>query len=173
MTQIMIQVGSTQLAPVRGAIEAALADVGHTVEVLTAAKTPDLEYRRVETDFQTVCNELASGTLSSVRLRSDGARVAWALLFGPSFGSDRASPWTGVVEVRYSGWGPIFDRIVRRGDVDFAVVSLEETLDLVPSTLSALTFPWDDPRLIRAAVPTNLGQPREWVVRDGPAREGA
>ena len=172
MTQIMIEFGSTRLGPVRGAIETALADVGYTIEVLTATKTHDLEYQRVETDLETACGELAKGTLSSVRLRSDGAEVAWALLFGPTFGSDRARPWTGVVEVRHSRWQAIFDRIVSLGEVDFLVVSLEETLDLAAGAISAGRFPWNDARLIKAALPTNPGPRREWVMRGGPASEG-
>jgi hypothetical protein len=38
MTQIMLEVGSNSLAPVRSAIESALADLGYTIEVL---KTED------------------------------------------------------------------------------------------------------------------------------------
>lgn len=171
MTQIMLEVGSTRLVPVKSAIESALADIGYTVEVLKKATTTDLEYQRAEADLETTWSQLANGELTSVRLRSDGAEIAWALLFAPTFGPDRARPWTGVIELRHSGWQPVFDRIVSLGEVDFVVVSLEETLDLVPTAISPASFPWSDARLIKAAIATHRGPRVQWAVRVGSASQ--
>jgi|SRR5256885_13854566 len=166
----MLEFGSNSLRPVRGAIELALADVAYTIEVLRTENTSGLEYRPVDANLDDVCAELIGGALSSIRFRSDGADVAWALLYGPTFARDRPRPWTGVVELRHSRYQLLFEQLVGRGDLDFVVVSLEETLDLTPGSMTASSFPWDDWRLIRAALPSGPGLRREWVIRPGPAR---
>jgi hypothetical protein len=170
LTQIMLEFGSNSLGPVRGAIESALADVAYTIDVLRTEDTRGLEYRPVDVDLDSASAQLTAGVLSSIRLRSDGADVAWALLYGPAFARDRPRPWTGVVELRHSRYQPLFEQLVERGDLDFVVVSQEETLDLTPGSMTSSSFPWDDWRLIKAALPSGPGLKREWVIRPGPAR---
>ncbi len=169
MTQIMLEVGSNSLAPVQSAIESALADLGYTIEVLQTEDTSGLKYRLADADLDAVCARLATGELSSVRLRSDGADVAWALLFGPTFGSDCPRPWTGALELRHTQYRPLFEQLVKGKDLDFVVVSQEETLDLTPAAITSTTFPWNDWRLIMAALPSGSAQNQEWVIRAGPA----
>jgi hypothetical protein len=170
MTQIMVEFGSNSLGPVRGATESALADVAYTIQALRTENTRGLEYRPVDGDLEEVYADLISGALSSIRFKSDGADVAWALLYGPGFARDRPRPWTGVVELRHPGYQPLFEQLVGRGDLDFVVVSQEETLDLAPGSITPPRFPWDDWRLIKAALPSGPGLKREWVIRPGPAR---
>lgn len=170
MTQVMLEIGSSSLGPVRSAIESALADVAYTIEVLRTENTHGLEYHPVDADLDEVCAELTAGVLSSIRLRSVGADGTWALLYGPTFARDRPRPWTGVVELRHPRYKPLFEQLVGRGDLDFVVVSLEETLDLTAGSMTPSTFPWDDWRLIMAALPNGEGLTREWVIRAGPAR---
>lgn len=166
----MLEFGSNSLGPVRAAVESALADVAYTIDVLRTEDTRGLEYRPVDVDLDNASAQLTRGALSSIRFRSDGADVAWALLYGPTFARDRPRPWTGVVELRHSRYQSLFEQLVRQGDLDFVVVSQEETLDLTPASLTPSSFPWDDWRLIKAALPGAPGPEREWVIRVGPAR---
>jgi len=166
MTQIMVEVGCSSLGPVRRAIELALTDVGHKIEVLSTEATASLEYASVNVDLDAACSALQSGELSSIRLRSDGADVAWVLLFGPTFGSGRAEVWTAAIELRHHKYRPLFERLLKQDDLSVVIVSMEETLDLSPTTIGPSTFPWNDWRLIVAAVRDDA---KHWHIGPGPA----
>lgn len=165
----MLEFGAPTLEPVRGTLATALADVGYTVEVLPVQYTTSLEYHQAETNLEQVYANAIGGEISSVRFRSEGTHLTWALLFAPSFGPDRARPWTGVVELRHADYRPLFDELLEEKGLDFLIVSQEETLDLEPDSLDPSTFPWNDPRIIAAAVRKSSGAAREWLVRSGPA----
>jgi hypothetical protein len=169
MTQILLEFGATTQAPVRRALETALADVTYALEVLPVQHTTDLLYRRVDTDPDQAYAEAVAGDISSIRFRGKGVHVTWALLFAPSFGADRARPWTGVVELTHASYRPLFDQLLKNEGLHFLVASEEETLDLTPALIDPETFPWNEPRIIAAAVQTSSRVKAEWIIRFGPA----
>jgi hypothetical protein len=168
MTQIMIEIGAKSVDPVRNAIGRSLADASFTTEVLVTAMRDSLEYQETDLTLDEAYERLVQGGVCSLRLRSDSPFVAWALVYSPSFGPQRARPWTGAIELRRATYERIFSELLKVEDLDYVIVSQDETLDLPPDVGGA-TFPWNDWRLIRGGFASGVRPNRHWTVKLGPA----
>ena len=83
----------------------------------------------------------------------------------PNFHGSGLSLWMGTLEWTDSGWKEAWERLLKRQDLRFIAVGLEEGVVVSNDLLSVRTFPWDRPPAMISALRLGAGDSARWEVR--------
>ena len=166
MPHVMIETGSVDLGTILQAVRTATAGNEFSIERLPAERTHELEYEPAVISWQELERELASGQSSSIRVTCKSPALNWVLVYAPLFDDEGLPWWSTVIELRSSEYAGVFNSVKALPGILYVVASSEDTLDLDAESITIARFPWDDDRLIRAAVREKATD--AWVERSGP-----
>ncbi|HEY0875845.1 MAG TPA: hypothetical protein VGD94_20385 [Vicinamibacterales bacterium] len=84
----------------------------------------------------------------------------------PNAFGDNLSCWMASVDIdTTTAWNNFWTIALRSPEVHLVCVCIDDSIELSDETLSVETFPWNERRLIFAAVRMNDG---EWETRENP-----
>lgn len=162
----VVVVGGPKLAPIVDFLERETRlDTDWWVGVLTADDTASLNYRDSDGPLSKLAARLNSGELASVQMRRQQPSLLLVGLYRPKFCDEPPDQWTCILEGLEDEATSLYGACRQRDDIAFVSLSVNEAPEL-PDDLSAETFPWDDWRLVRAAVRSPNG---DWEERNGAA----
>lgn len=123
-------------------------------------------YEREAGDLELALDRLQTGELAVVVLRISQRGFRSALLMAPSIFGGRLSQWMAAIEFTAEDWRPIWDAALSERRASLVCLSIDDDLDLSDDEVSVQTFPWNESRLVAAAVRDAKG---EWVVHENPS----
>lgn len=137
-----------------------------SVFVLLAADVASFNYKASSDPLPQLVDRLESGELASVQMSCKEPPQLLVGIYPPMFCNEPPNQWRCIVEGPPDDAARLYAAIL--GDIGIAYVahSVDEAPDLSSAQVSAESFPWDDWRLIRAAV---LSKDGRWDEREGRA----
>ena len=116
-------------------------------------------------DLDSTLRSLQDGTLAAAILRTSTPGVRLAVLSAPNVFGGRLSQWVGPIDFTApaQNWRPIWSTALRHERVLAASLSLDDGIELSDEQLSVDKFPWQESRLVIAAVRAANGA---WVTRE-------
>lgn len=159
--------GSVDFEPIWETFAAAIS--GGEIDWLRILRTKDrlsLEYEEVGGSIHEVKEDLLDNGLCSVQLLQSRPERLLASLYGPSFYEEASRQWRCILEGSESRVVTLYEKCKVAAGLTFASISIDEQPELGGEPLTENSFPWDDWRLIRAAVRSTDGG---WEERDGSA----
>jgi len=165
MPQVLLEAGSSDLRPIVQAAQVVLGKESFRAERLPSERTHELDYEPAAGAWVDFEDDLSSARASSLRFMVESGSLRWLLIYAPNFDSQGVPWWSLVVETRARDYAELFRSMREVPGLRYVIVSNEDTLDLHEAALDPETFPWDDDRLIRAALVAG----GSWVDRHGPA----
>lgn len=161
MKLLVLEVGAPSLKSLLSSLRMALDECPDRRATLRGAVGSDLDYRAVSSNLEFECRRLQGGELTSLVVEFTDCPVRSAMVFPPEFDNSGLPWWSLYVDFNGQGALRLFDSLLGVGDSLHVVLTVEESLGVTPSQSSLDSFPWDDPRIVKAALRTASG----WVVR--------
>ena len=163
----VVLAGGHELAPIVAFLERDLkVKPDWWTGALSAAEANSLNYRDIRDPLPALATRLEAGELASIQMRRERPQRLLLGLYSPHFCGEPSSLWRCVLEGAEVEMASFYDALRNIDGVTFVTLSIEEALVLASEDVSIETFPWQDWRLIQAAVRSPSG---EWVERRGPA----
>jgi hypothetical protein len=118
-------------------------------------------------DLDATLRSLKDGTLAVASLRTSKPGIRSALLMAPNIFDGRLSRWMGSVDFTApaQNWRSVWATVFRHERLLAASLSLDDGIELSDEQLSVDAFPWQESRLVIAAVRAADGA---WVTRENP-----
>jgi len=150
----VLNFGSRHLEATMAALLATWGDRDFRILVLTPERCDTLDYSDFNGGLEKAELSLKAGKLASFQLEEivSGRRMLFAGVYCPNFCGEILSEWTGVVEGFKALPQETFEGLLKIPGLNFVILSRDEPLDLNQELLESSSFPWDDWRLISAAV---------------------
>jgi hypothetical protein len=170
MPQLLIEAGSLDVHSVVRGAQIALADKPISLERLPSGRTHELKYEPTLRPWRQLEQELRSGVTTSVRLLSTSQALSWGLIFAPRFDETGPPWWKLVIELRTTHYDTTYQALKEIEGIAYVVVSNEDTLDLDAESIAPDRFPWNDERLVRAAVRDSIEGYGSWNEQAAPSK---
>jgi hypothetical protein len=122
-------------------------------------------YEPASSDLDATLNGLKTGELAVVVLRTSQRGFRSVLFIAPNIFGGRLSQWMAAIEFSTENWRPIWEAALSERGLAVVCLTLDEALDVSDDNLSVQTFPWNESRLVAAALRDATG---DWVVRENP-----
>lgn len=118
-------------------------------------------------DLDWTLHSLQDGTLAAASLRTSTSGIRSVLLMAPNPFGHGLSRWMGSIDFTTPAqhWRDLWSEVLSRGTLMAASLSLDDGIELSDDQLSVDTFPWEESRLVIAAVRAPNGA---WVTRENP-----
>lgn len=118
-------------------------------------------------DLEGTLRSLQDGTVGAAILRTSTPGFRLALLTAPNVFRGLLSQWVGTLDFTTPAqdWRKVWSTALRHDGLRAASLSLDDGIELSNEQLSVDTFPWQESRLVIAAVRAADGA---WVTRENP-----
>lgn len=163
MALLILEVAAPSLAAILPALETTLGECPTTSASLSGIRDSSLAFEALHDRWEAEYHRLQSGELIAMRVEPVDCSVVSAMVLSPEFDGSGPTWWTLLVEFMGQGAGLLFEKLLSVPDTFHVVLSLEESLEWETSEPPQISFPWDDPQIVKAGVRTPAG----WIVRDG------
>jgi hypothetical protein len=166
LADLIIEVHSSDFSGLLHALQAVARGVAYTTAVLTPQGLENLEYESTSLTLVEALPLLERGEIAAVLGRA-ATKSRQLFIFPPHFRGGESSNWELTADVEGSR-ASLFDELQQPAGVILVVLAREDSLDLEPDNMSPDGFPWNDWRLIKAALRRDDGS---WLIGHGPAAE--
>jgi hypothetical protein len=118
-------------------------------------------------DLDATLRSLEDGTLAVASLRTSKPGIRSAVLMAPNIFGAQFARWMGSIDFTAAArdWRGIWSTALRHERLLAASLSLDDGIELSDEQLSVDKFPWQESRLVIAAVRAGDGA---WVTRENP-----
>ncbi len=151
-----------------GITESVLSLIGAPERIEVALNDPSgPNYVVAAGDLDATLRSLQDGTLAVASLRTSKPGIRSALLMAPNTFGTRLARWMGSIDFTAPAqdWRSIWATALRHERLLVASLSLDDGIELNDQQLSVDSFPWQESRLVIAAVRAADGA---WVTRENP-----
>lgn len=163
----VVLMGGPKLPPIVEVLDREIRpDTSWWVGILPTDDVASLNYRDSDDLLPRLAARLNSGELASIQMRRQRPSLLLVGIYRPKFCDEPPNQWRLIVEGLEDEVANLYAACRNSDGIAFASLSVDEAPELTNDDLSADTFPWDDWRLVRAAVRSPNG---EWEERNGPA----
>lgn len=164
----VVLVGGAHLAPIVAFLERELRiGTNWSVDTLAADDMATLWFRASRDPLPRLMNRLDSGELASVSMIRKRPSSFLVGLYRPRFGGEPPNQWRCILEGEKAESINLYEAARRSDGVGFVSLSVDEAPEFTADDVSMDNFPWDEWRLLCAAVRSPSGT---WEERSGPAR---
>jgi hypothetical protein len=162
----VVVAGASELSAIVAFVVQEVAPLGEwSVETLSAREETTLGYEETSDSIEQLAARLSSGEVTSIQMRRLG-RTFLVALYRPGFLGEPFEQWRCVFEGAKDEMNQIYGGLQARDGITFVSLSLGDAPELNAREVSVDSFPWNDWRLVRAAV---RGADGDWVERPGSA----
>jgi hypothetical protein len=118
-------------------------------------------------DWDSSLRRLREGTLAAAIIRTSTPGIRFGLVTAPNVFGGRLSQWVGTVDFAAPAqdWRTVWSTVLRDERLLAASLSLDDGIELSDEQLSVDRFPWEESRLVVAAV---RGADGTWMTRENP-----
>lgn len=155
---LVVDFGAASREPVFRAFRRLVSTSSSKLFVLSAQNEVSLEYAEFDRKIDDALDELAQGRVSSIQ--TEGRSGTLLSIFCPSFLGGGLRDWSGSAEGSETVARRVFDELLEMDELGFLSLSEDESPDLDTAHVTVQTFPWEDWKLINAAVRDPKGR---WI----------